>query len=498
VASRASSIRSAAQGTSSAPRTRAPRPRWWRSLPIRWRLAGGSALLTLVILLAFAALVGVLTTQQIRSDFESQVRVSADDLSSQISLEIDRDPGRLTYSGPDLDVFASSAEGSAIRLVTLDGEVIRQTTGAPDLGEPTQGSTDHDGYLVEGRPLEVSPGAGIVWLQYARPLSTVRKTATKVWLFLALGVIGATALALLAGLAVARRAMAPIQQLTAAANEVERTRDASRKLPVPPAEDEVAELARTLDGMLHALDESRSETEAALNRQREFVADASHELRTPLTSVLSNLELLADELEGEQAETAHSALRASKRMRRLVSDLLLLARADAGRQAKHLPTDLGEAAAEVEPIAGEHELHVEANPAVVMGSPDDLHRLVLNLLANSVRHTPPGTSVHASVRRESGTVTLVVEDDGPGIPEELGDRVFERFVRADGDSAGKGTGLGLAIVRAVTERHGGKVVLGRSAEGGARFTITLPEAENAGNGSGAEPHPAATTAPSRA
>ena len=95
----------------------------------------------------------------------------------------------------------------------------------------------------------------------------------------------------------------------------------------------MADLARTLEEMLRALDEARAETEAALDRQREFVADASHELRTPLTSILANLELLEAELRGEQQEMAGSALRSSRRMRRLVADLLLLARADAGRQA---------------------------------------------------------------------------------------------------------------------------------------------------------------------
>ena len=103
------------------------------------------------------------------------------------------------------------------------------------------------------------------------------------------------------------------------------------RVPVPRTDDEIAELARTLDGMLHALDEAREETEATLARQRQFVADASHELRTPLTSVLANLELLAEVLDGERGEAAASALRSSRRMRRLVGDLLLLARADANR-----------------------------------------------------------------------------------------------------------------------------------------------------------------------
>jgi signal transduction histidine kinase len=292
-------------------------------------------------------------------------------------------------------------------------------------------------------------------------------------------VIGGAALALLAGLATATRAMAPVTRLTDAARAIERTRDPSLRIPHPESEDEVSELAATLDSMLHALDDARSETEAALARQRQFVADASHELRTPLTSVLANLELLEMELEGEPREAAASALRSSRRMRRLVADLLLLARADAGRAAPHVPVDLGdvvaEAAGELEPVAGDHTISVAAQRgAEVEGARDELHRLTLNLLENALRHTDPGTAVEATVERVNGEVILAVEDDGPGIPHELRDKVFERFFRGAGDRSGS-SGLGLAIVRAVAGSHDGTVTLEEPLDGrGARFVVRLP------------------------
>jgi signal transduction histidine kinase len=295
-------------------------------------------------------------------------------------------------------------------------------------------------------------------------------------LFLIFGVFGGTMLALIGGLWLAGRAMRPITGLTQTARRIAETRDPDMRVPEPRADDEVAELARTLDDMLHALSASREETEAALARQRQFVADASHELRTPLTSILANLELLADVLEGEQGEAARSALRSSHRMRRLVADLLLLARADTRREVSHEPTDLGkvvvEAAAELGPVADGHELDVDAEPAVVAGSPDELHRLALNLMENAIKHTPPGTHVHAAVQRANGHVTLTVADDGPGIPAELRDRIFERFTRGDGDRGGS-FGLGLSIVRAVAESHNGTVTLA-NGDGGARFVVTLP------------------------
>jgi signal transduction histidine kinase len=292
-------------------------------------------------------------------------------------------------------------------------------------------------------------------------------------------VLGGAALALLAGLSTATRAMSPITRLTAVARSIARTRDPAQRIPHPESEDEVAELARTFEGMLISLESARAETEAALLRQREFVADASHELRTPLTSVLANLELLEEELEGEPREAAASALRSSRRMRRLVADLLLLARADAGREAPHLPLDLSEvvteAAGELEPVAGDHPITVSAVPgAHVEGARDELHRLTLNLLENALRHTDPGTAVEASVERRDGVVVLAVEDDGPGIPPELRDKVFERFFRGAGDRSGS-SGLGLAIVRAVAASHNGDVRLEPPLDGrGARFVVRLP------------------------
>jgi signal transduction histidine kinase len=167
-------------------------------------------------------------------------------------------------------------------------------------------------------------------------------------------------------------------------------------------------------------------------------------------------------------------------MRRLVGDLLLLARADARRIQPHRPTDLStvliEAASELGPMAEGHELSIAAEPVVVEGVRDELHRLVLNLLENAVRHTPPGTRVSASTASVNGDAVLIVQDDGPGISPALEERVFERFVRG-GRDGGRGSGLGLAIVRAVAQSHGGSVVLERPTSGdGTRFVIRMPTA----------------------
>jgi signal transduction histidine kinase len=132
-------------------------------------------------------------------------------------------------------------------------------------------------------------------------------------------------------------------------------------------------------------------------------------------------------------------------------------------------------------VADDHAVIVDADRVVVEGTRDDLHRLVLNLLENAIRHTPPGTQVRASVRRAGGEARIVVEDDGPGIADDMRDRLFERFARASGDRGGS-FGLGLSIVKAVAEAHGGSVELqaaGETASPGARFVVRLPGARAA-------------------
>jgi signal transduction histidine kinase len=445
-----------------------------------------------VILASFAAIVGVLTNRQVRTQFNDSQAAALGRLSQTLAPQ-------LSFKGLYLDLshiislseFASG-DRAQIRifdnsdqslLATQDGyaqEGLKISAPKGLFANPpgqTSGYFVQSGYRVAVRQLTVKP-AGTVTLLYALPLSNVDHTLARVEAFLLLGVLGGTVLAMLAGLFVSQRAMRPIVELTDAAREIERTRDPNREMPSPEAEDEIAELARTLSGMLAALEAARSDTQTMLDRQREFVADASHELRTPLTSVLANLDLLTEELGGEQAETAEAALRSTRRMRRLVGDLLLLARADARRVQPHRPTDLAdvliEAAAELGPMAERHRLSIDAEPAVVDGVRDELHRLVLNLLENAVRHTPPGTRVEASAKARDGTAILTVQDSGPGIPPELSKRVFERFVRGGRDGA-KGSGLGLAIVRSVAQSHGGTVVLDTPDSGvGTRFVIRIP------------------------
>jgi signal transduction histidine kinase len=452
---------------------------------VRWRLAGVSAGLTLVILLVFGAVIGQVATSRIRDDFNREVSSAAQTLAGEFRI-VYTPLGTLSVQhGPRLDDFVRP-DGASAKVFDVNLNLLKESSGAVPLGAPSAGLSDHGEMRVATAAITSDTGVTTGYVQYGRSLAHVDSTVDRLWLFIAAGILGGTLLASLAGVAIAARAMRPISALTATARQIAATGDPSRRMPKLKADDEVGELAGTLEQMLRSLDAARTEREAAMKKQREFVADASHELRTPLTSVLANLELLQASLEGpdedEDQAMVDSALRSSRRMSRLVADLLLLARADAGRVGKHRPCDLaeiaGNAAVEMAPVLGDRELEIDNEHSLpVDGNPDELHRMVLNLLDNAGRHTSPGARIELRVRKVDGGAMVEVADDGPGIAPEVRAQIFDRFVRGDGpaDTAvGPGSGLGLAIVRAVAASHGGAVEVDESSTGGALFRVRLP------------------------
>jgi signal transduction histidine kinase len=452
-------------------------------------LAAVSSGLTLAILVLFGGAIGQIATQRIRADFNNEVRSAVQILASELKIVYQPFQEPQLQAGPQLDSFVLPDDASA-RVYDINGKLRGRSSGASKLGPPTPGVTDFDGMRVATERIVADETGEVTgYVQYGRSLSRVDSTVDRVWLLIGGGILGGTLLAVFAGVAIAGRAMRPIASLTDTARTIATTRDPSVQMPEPPADDEVGELARTLEEMLRSLDAARAEREAVMQKQREFVADASHELRTPLTSVLANLELLQASLNSaeqtEDREVVDSALRSSRRMGRLVGDLLLLAKADAGRLEAQRRCDLaeiaGDAAVEAAPLMGERELIVDNDrPLRVEGRRDELHRMVLNLLDNAIRHTPAQSCVELTLCEKDGDAVVEVGDDGPGIPPEMRTQVFSRFVRGRGpaDTAGgNGTGLGLAIVSSVVESHGGKVEATESKSGGALVVARIPLAK---------------------
>ena len=229
----------------------------------------------------------------------------------------------------------------------------------------------------------------------------------------------------------------------------------------------------------------------ALRRQREFAADASHELRTPLTVIRASVEDLERHAD-QPVATVGNALTDIRyevdHMAAMVDDLLLLARSDSGAVAlERVPLDLGDVASDgasaIARVAAERNVTVtvDPQPAELIGDPARLRQVVMILADNAVHHSPPGGVVAVTVRRAGGRTTLTVDDQGPGIPPEDRERVFDRFYRAAGAQGG-GTGLGLAIAAWIVEGHGGQITAEEAPGGGARIAVVIPDASGLDSG----------------
>ncbi|MFJ8964154.1 sensor histidine kinase [Lentzea sp. NPDC102401] len=333
--------------------------------------------------------------------------------------------------------------------------------------------TDHK---TESRVIAVKyqPGQAII---IAQSMSPQRTTLAKLSVVLLLIGGAGVLLAAIAGTAVARTGLRPVQRLTEATERVANTGDLT---PIPVAgDDELARLTHSFNAMLGAVAESQE-------RQRRLVADAGHELRTPLTSMRTNLELLlaserpnSPDLSEVDKQEIHSDVRAQlDELTTLIGDLVELAREDAP-QVIHEPVDLVEVVERsmdrARRRASNVTFDVQLQPWTLLGDSSALERAVLNLLDNAVKFSPSGSAVRLNLRQVGdGSAVVEVADAGPGIADADLPHVFERFYRSSEARTLPGSGLGLAIVKQVAQRHGGTATAGRAPEGGALFTLRLP------------------------
>lgn len=384
--------------------------------------------------------------------------------------------------------------GIAFASVVGDGQVdrISDTAARQLLALPADGvkhnvELDRLGqYRVQAR--DTSIGRVTVGL----PTGEIDKNIGRVTLFAS----GVALLAILITAMVTRevlnRATRPLVALTNTADEVsslalDRGMVAVPRVPARdlPESNEVTRLSAAFNQMLTNVESAFASREESETKLRRFVADASHELRNPLAAIRGYAELAQRHPEQEDAQFAMGRIEAeSTRMSKLVNDLLLLARLDSGARVTPSPVDAVEvvvnAVSDAQAASGEHRwlLDVPNSEMTVLADPDQLHQVMVNLLSNARTHTPPGTSVHASVHADGDMVVIEVADDGPGIAEDTLPRVFERFAKADvarAHSAAQSTGLGLAIVRAMVEGWGGTAEV-ESRPGLTTFRVSIPMA----------------------
>jgi len=328
----------------------------------------------------------------------------------------------------------------------------------------------------------------------ALPMSDVTKPLTSQLVMTLLLTMAMILAAYLATRRVVERSLRPLNRLTATATQVSNLPlergEGQVPIRVAPADanpvSEVGRVGLAFNHMLDNVENALAARHRSETKVRQFVADASHELRNPLASIRGYAELTrrgSDALPEDAAYALSRIESESDRMSALVEDLLLLARLDSQPTLDLQPVDVTEivlnAVSDARAAGTDHQWSLELPEDVVtaMADPHRLHQVVANLLANARTHTPAGTAVTAALKVSDGFAEISVTDNGPGVPPEIQNAVFERFTRADvsrvRQSGGSSTGLGLAIVAAVMKAHGGEVVLD-SHPGYTRFIIRVP------------------------
>jgi signal transduction histidine kinase len=372
------------------------------------------------------------------------------------------DPG-LDAAFAEIDVLDPDAVDSAMRSALEAYSACMRASGVEEYPDVALSGLESDS-------TEISALTGVLGASVVFPsLEEVRKSVAG---FETAAVIGVPLLVVLLAVltwVIVGRVLRPVEAIRSRVAAIGGS-DLDQRVPEPGTDDEVGRLATTMNDMLARL-------EASAGRQAQFVSDASHELRSPLASIRAQLEVaLTHPGSSEWSDVAGGVLEESRRMERLVDDLLTLARADEGMVAVASdPVDLGEiVGAEAHRPASPVTVTADGAEAIVAGDALALRRLVRNLVDNAVRHA--ASRVDAVVVVNATDALLTVDDDGPGVPPAERERVFERFTRleeARTRDAG-GAGLGLAVVREIARSHGGDAHLTDSPLGGTRAVVRIP------------------------
>lgn len=341
------------------------------------------------------------------------------------------------------------------------------------------------GYRAAFEPLQMSDGRFTIAAATSMHADAELLGAARTAMLISIPV--AVLLSWFGGWLLARRSLAPMVAIRDATRRIGAS-TLGERVPTANPDDEVGQLAAVINDLLGRL-------ERAFAQQQQFMADASHELRTPVAVVQSEASRALSRSQRSAAEYEDALLviqTAGRRLRRIVDDLFLLARADAGElpvrhDLLYLDEVIGECAREVRSLGDTRQVHVAADTpdeAPYEGDEALLHRLLINLLDNAIKHTPTDGTVVIRLSQARGEYRVEVENPGDPIPSAIAPRIFDRFVRGDAarsrpetdspDAATSGAGLGLSIARWIANAHGGTLELSRSDQSGTVFLLRLP------------------------
>ena len=413
----------------------------------------------------------------------------------RLSLPLPAPPG----GAPDAGLPSGTLPGRWTQIRTTTGQVEGKTldlTGselplsAAAFAAVQAGEDRFESATVDEQPVMVysirysnqQGEAGI--LQVAQPIGQTQQSLNSLRLSLIAGSTAAILLAFVLGWVFAGTALDPIHRITRTAHAIGSEHDFSRRVTYDGPGDEVGQLALTFNQMLAELESTYRQLEELLDSQRRFVADASHELRTPLTTVRGNIELLHRQPAipaGERAEILADTTEEVDRLIRLVNQLLVLARMDAGQKLAAEPVPLQplveDVCRQVKCLAPDLRMAYErSTEGTALGDRDAIKQVLLILVDNAARHTAADTSVEVRTEALGDRVALHIADNGPGIEPAVLPHIFERFYRGESSRSGGGAGLGLAIAKELVELQGGTIGVVSRAGVGSTFTVMLPAA----------------------
>lgn len=462
------------------------------SLSVRWRL---TIWIAVALILAFTAIFLTL-----RFTIDS---ILSSDLDDDLSRDLGRVSAQVAIAGSPEEADLQQLVEPASFIVVVrdpDGNVLSATPGVDTAtlvmdgqelsrvlaGDVLDRTLDVNGEETKVRTARISIGRQVVGIvQVGEGAETISRVIDVLQIaFLAAG-LGTVVVALAVGYWLARSALKPIDDVAAVAREIEAS-DLSRRIEVRGKPTEVQRLADTFDAMLGRLS-------AAFQQQRNFVMDVSHELRTPLTALRGKLDVLLmdDRLDADTRAQMERMSAEVGRLIRLTSNLLYLAHADAGRDIHRRPVELDTLCLEVYRQAKDLRPGVRLrlgheDQVTIQGDADLLKQLILNLVDNGLKYTPPGGQVVLSLYRDVERARVVVEDSGPGIPADQLPFVFERLYRGPNSGArgSGGAGIGLAISRWIARAHGGDILVDSESGRGSVFTVDLPLEPSAASGEG--------------
>jgi len=372
------------------------------------------------------------------------------------------------------------ANGERVEAIPISAEGMRALQAGEGWIEIAQGEDSR--WLTLSRPV-LFDNANIGILQVARPLADRDRSMRSLGATLITGTAAATVVAFGAGWFLSGATLRPIQKITETAEQIGEARDLTARVEHKGPNDELGRLARTFNGMLGRLEEAYQQIEHALQVQRDFVADVSHELRTPLTTIRGNLTLLQHDPplpKDEQTDIVEDLAEESERLSRMVTELLTLARADAGRRFAVLPIVISgivdDVCRQAHILAPERTIECERPEDVAaVTNADALKQTLLILMDNAIKHGEG--PIRLSVDRRDHQVAIRVQDSGPGMSEERRKRLFDRFYRGDASRTTPGFGLGLSIARTLVEAQNGTLDIESEIGKSSTFTVLLPAAE---------------------